>query len=42
MVGLKTIALFTLFNVFMKERITWNYLGAGVCLAGVVLFIFGK
>jgi hypothetical protein len=26
----------------MKEKITWNYAGAAVCLAGAVFFIFRK
>ncbi|MES2437971.1 MAG: DMT family protein [Verrucomicrobiota bacterium] len=38
-----TLAVFVPFAVFfMKEKITWNYLGAGVCLAGAAFFIFRK
>ena len=38
-----TLAVFVPFAVFfMKEKITWNYLGAAVCLAGAVFFIFRK
>ena len=38
-----TLTVFVPFAVFsMKEKITWNYLGAGVCLAGAVFFIFRK
>lgn len=42
MVAFKTIALPTFSNVFMKEKITWNCVGAAVCLAGAVFFIFRK
>ncbi len=42
MVAFKTIAMLILSNVFMKEKITWNYAGAAVCLAGAVFFIFRK
>jgi uncharacterized protein (DUF486 family) len=26
----------------MKEKLTWNFAAAGVCLAGAVFFIFRK
>ncbi len=42
MIGFKTILLRMLSNDFMKEKITWNYAGAAVCLAGAVFFIFRK
>lgn len=38
-----TLAVFLPFAVFfMKDKITWNYAGAAVCLAGAVFFIFRK
>lgn len=38
-----TLTVFVPFAIFfMKEKITWNYLGAGVCLAGAAFFIFRK
>jgi uncharacterized protein (DUF486 family) len=38
-----TLVVFVPFAVwFMKEKLTWNYLGAAVCLAGAVFFIFRK
>lgn len=38
-----TLAVFVPFAVFfMKEKITWNYLGAAACMAGAVFFIFRK
>lgn len=38
-----TLAVFVPFAVFfMKEKITWNYLGAAACLGGAVFFIFRK
>jgi uncharacterized protein len=38
-----TLTIFVPFAVFfMKEKITWNYAGAAVCLAGAVFFIFRK
>lgn len=38
-----TLSVFVPFAVFfMKERITWNYAGAGLCLAGAVYFMFRK
>lgn len=37
------LTVFVPFAVFfMKEKITWNYLGAAVCLAGAAFFIFRK
>jgi uncharacterized protein len=37
------LSVFVPFAVFfMKEKITWNYAGAAVCLAGAVFFIFRK
>ena len=38
-----TLVVFVPFAIyFMKEKITWNYAGAAVCLAGAVFFIFRK
>jgi uncharacterized protein len=38
-----TLSVFVPFAVFfMKEKITWNYAGAAVCLAGAAFFIFRK
>jgi uncharacterized protein len=38
-----TLSVFVPFAVFfMKEKLTWNYAGAAVCLAGAVFFIFRK
>lgn len=38
-----TLSVFVPFAVFfMKEKMTWNYAGAAVCLAGAVFFIFRK
>lgn len=38
-----TLSVFVPFAVFlMREKITWNYLGAAACLAGAVFFIFRK
>ena len=38
-----TLTVFIPFAVFfMKEKITWNYAAAGVCLAGAVFFMFKK
>jgi uncharacterized protein (DUF486 family) len=38
-----TLSVFVPFAVFfMKEKLTWNYLGAAACLAGAVFFIFRK
>lgn len=37
------LAVFVPFAVFyMKEKVTWNYAGAAVCLAGAAFFIFRK
>ena len=36
-----TLTVFVPFSVFyMRERLTWNYLWAGLCLMGAVFFIF--
>ncbi|MBK1883321.1 DMT family protein [Luteolibacter pohnpeiensis] len=38
-----TLTVFVPFAIFfMKEKLTWNYLGAALCLAGAVYFIFRK
>lgn len=38
-----TLVVFVPFAVwFMKEKLSWNYLGAAICLAGAVFFIFRK
>ena len=38
-----TLAVFVPFAVFfLKEKMTWNYLGAAACMAGAVFFIFRK
>ena len=38
-----TLSVFVPFAIFfMKEKLTWNYLGAAVCLAGAVFFLFRK
>jgi len=38
-----TLGIFVPFAVFfMKDKITWNYAAAGLCLAGAVFFIFRK
>ncbi|MEO5713078.1 MAG: DMT family protein [Luteolibacter sp.] len=38
-----TLSVFLPFAVFfMKEKVSWNYAGAAVCLAGAVFFIFRK
>jgi uncharacterized protein len=38
-----TLVVFAPFAVFfMKEKLSWNYLGAAACLAGAVFFIFRK
>ena len=37
------LTVFVPFAVFfMKEKLTWNYAGAAVCLAGAAFFIFRK
>ncbi len=36
-----TLSVFVPFAIFyMKQPISWNFLGAGVCLIGAVYFIF--
>jgi len=36
-----TLSVFVPFAVFfMKEKLTWNYAYAGLCLAGAVFFMF--
>ncbi len=36
-----TLSVFVPFAVFyMNEKLSWNYLAAGVCLLGAVFFIF--
>ena len=38
-----TLAVFVPFAVFfMKEKLSWNFAAAGLCLAGAVFFIFRK
>jgi uncharacterized protein (DUF486 family) len=38
-----TLTVFVPFAVlYMKEKLTWNFAAAGVCLAGAVFFIFRK
>ena len=38
-----TLTVFVPFAIFfMKEKLTWNYAGAALCLAGAVFFIFRK
>lgn len=38
-----SLSVFVPFAVFfLKEKITWNYAAAGVCLAGAVFFMFRK
>jgi hypothetical protein len=38
-----TLLVFVPFALFfMKEKLTWNFAAAGVCLAGAVFFIFRK
>ncbi len=39
-ISLTVFVPFALF--FMKEKITWNYLGAALCLGGAAFFIFRK
>lgn len=37
------LTVFVPFAVFfMKEKLTWNYLGAACCLAGAAFFMFRK
>ena len=36
-----TMIVFAFFSVFyMKEKLTWDFLGAGLCLVGAVFFMF--
>ena len=36
-----TLTVFVPFAVFyMKEKLTWDYLWAGICIMGAVFFIF--
>lgn len=36
-----SLTVFALFSVFyLKEHLTWNYLGAFVCILGAVAFMF--
>lgn len=36
-----TLSIFVPFAIFyMRQPVTWNYLWAGICLAGAVYFIF--
>jgi uncharacterized protein len=36
-----TLSIFVPFALFyMKQPISWNFLGAGICLVGAVYFIF--
>jgi len=38
-----TLSVFVPFTVFyIGQKITWNYAGAAVCMAGAVFFIFRK
>jgi len=38
-----TLSVFLPFAVFfMKEKVSWNYAGAALCLGGAVFFIFRK
>lgn len=38
-----TLSIFLPFAVFfMKEKVSWNYAGAALCLGGAVFFIFRK
>ena len=38
-----TLAVFVPFAVFyMREKVSWNYLWAGLCLMGAVFFVFRK
>jgi uncharacterized protein (DUF486 family) len=38
-----TLSVFVPFAlIYMKERLTWDYLWAGLCLLGAVFFIFKK
>lgn len=36
-----TISVFVPFAIFyMKQPLSWNFLGAGICLVGAVFFVF--
>lgn len=36
-----TLSVFVPFSIFfMKEKLSWDYLGAGICLLGAVFFMF--
>jgi uncharacterized protein (DUF486 family) len=38
-----SLSVFVPFAIFfMKEKITWNYAAAGLCLMGAVFFLFRK
>jgi len=38
-----TLAVFVPFAlIYMKQRITWDYLWAGLCMCGAVFFMFRK
>ena len=38
-----TLTVFVPFTLlFMKERLSWNFLWAGLCMTGAVFFIFRK
>ena len=34
--------LYSLLPVFMKEKLNWNFLWAGLCMVGAVYFMFRK
>ena len=39
----ENIPLFVPFSLFyLRERLSWDYLGAGLCLLGAVFFMFRK
>jgi len=36
-----TLSVFVPFSIlYMKEKVTWDYLWAGLCLLGAVFFLF--
>jgi uncharacterized protein (DUF486 family) len=36
-----TLTVFAVFSVaYMREALTWNYLGAGLCMVGAAWFMF--
>lgn len=38
-----TMTVFAGFATFyLRERLTWNYLGAAICMAGAAFFMFRK